>query len=350
MADRLRDVVWQEELGSVAERSRRLVRLVRVLGPHVGLGDTAEVERAARLAKADLTSNMVREKEFSSLQGLMGMEYARALGEPDRVATAVFEHYLPRFAGDRLPETPEGMALALADKVDALVGCFGVGLVPTGSEDPYALRRQATGLVRILVEKTVHVSLSEAVQAAISLYGGRLKADSTGLEKQVLGFLRQRLQTVLVDSGRRPDIVESVLGSGFDDPAMVTARLDAVESFLDDERFPALLTAFKRACNITRDREGGEPDEALFESGAETELYRTYSRILSPYEEAIAERRFTDALRTLGDLAGPIDAFFDEVMVMAEDPELRRNRLDLLGGITGLFLRVADLSRIEAES
>jgi len=348
MAERLSHVVWQEQLGTLSEKSERVSRLARKLSETAGFHADATLERAARLYKADLTSLMVREKEFSSLQGAMGREYARESGEDEEVAAAIYEHYLPRFAGDALPETEAGQMLALADKLDSIVGCFGVGLLPTGSEDPYALRRQAIGVVRILMENEIHLKLDEACAASIELYGDKLTAGRDDLREWLWDFLEPRIQTILADAGNRFDMVASALGGAdHTDPVMVATKLEAIKEFEKDERFGKLMTAFKRACNITRGLDGGEVDESLFEDESEGALYRAYVGILDEFESATREKRFRDAFGALLELAGPIDVFFDRVMVMAEDEKLKVNRLNLLGAITGLFLSIADFSRLE---
>lgn len=350
MAGRLSHVVWQEQLGTLAEKTGRMVELAAWIAQATSLGDAEGVRRAAYLSKADLTSLMVREKEFSSLQGLMGCEYARVGGEKAEVARAIFEHYLPKFAGDALPETAGGTVLALADKVDSLVGCFGIGLVPTGSEDPYALRRQATGLVRILLEKGIHLSVSELVAVSTKLYGGKLSVGEQELRESLASFIKQRLQTLLVDAGSRADMVESVLDVGVDDLALVTARLEALKKFEADRRFPVLVTAFKRAYNITKGEVGGEVAPRLFQDKAEGDLHGVYESILPEFNSLVAAKRFEEAMNLLLELAIPIDTFFTSVMVMVEDESLKRNRLNLLGAITRRFLEIANLSKMESSS
>lgn len=347
MAAGLEKVVWQESLGTLAEKSERIAGLAVAVSEMTGLSDAACARRAARLAKADLTSLMVREKEFSSLQGYMGGKYAGASGEGPEVSAGIFEHYLPRFAEDVLPGTECGIVVALADKADTLAGCFGVGLIPTGSEDPYALRRQAMGIARILIEKEIHLSLGEVFREAIRLYGDRLTADAAELEAGLLDFLRQRVQTLLTDRGFRYDLVSAVLDAGIDDPALIMKRIAAVEEFERHEKFPSLLTAFKRAHNITRGGFDGDPDPGLFEDEAEGDLHGTYSNILPDYEAYMHEKDFKGALDLLSELSAPIDVFFDRVMVMAEDEALRANRLKLLSRITHLFLAIANFSRLE---
>jgi glycyl-tRNA synthetase beta chain len=350
MAARLANVVWQEALGTLAEKAVRLADLALAISRATGLAEPAKLERACLVAKADLTSLMVREKEFASLQGAMGREYARASGEDGEVAEAVFEHYLPRFAGDVLPETATGTVLALADKIDSLVGCFGVGLAPTGSEDPYGLRRQATGFVRILSEKAIHLSMDDLISRSMSLYGKRLTVAPDRLRADVLAFLRQRIATLLVDGGARADLVDSVLEAGMDDPALVTVRLAAVKEFEADPRFGLLVTAFKRAFNITKGEVTGEVNESLFEHQAEGDLHSRYKALVPAFDSLIASRRFGEAMDLLLELAGPIDTFFTSVMVMAEDRQVRQNRLNLLGGITRSFLAIANFARMESSS
>ncbi len=347
MAARLETVVWQESLGTVADKSRRIAALARAVSLATGLSEPATVERTALLAKADLTSLMVREKELSSLQGYMGAKYAEASGEPPEVSRGIFEHYLPRFADDVLPESECGTVVSLADKVDTLAGCFGVGLMPTGSEDPYALRRQATGVARILIEKGIHISLGGTFREAIALYGDRLTCDPVRLEADLLDFMTQRVGNLLTERGFRHDLVAAVLGAGIDDPALIMKRIDAVEKFERNENFPSLIRAFKRAHNITRGGYEGAPDPALFQDDAERALHDAFKRLHPDYEAHMLEKDFGRALDLLSELAGPIDVFFDKVLVMAEDEALRTNRLKLLGGITRLFLAIADFSRLE---
>ena len=353
MAERLSGVVWQEQLGTLAEKSKRVGRLAEHLVEVSGVGDKQHVRSAALVFKADLTSEMVREKEFSSLQGLMGREYALASGHDKEVAAAIFEHYLPRFAGDILPDTPTGQILALADKIDSIVGCFGVGLIPTGSEDPYALRRQATGVVRILVEKGIHLDVDSAVIKAKEIYGDRLTADEGERPPDVYRFLEQRLQTLLVDAGNRPDMVQSALrGAGVKDPLLMVKKLEAIKQFQDDERFETLITVFKRAWNISvsASKTGGkadDPDPALLDAEAESRLFKVYRYTQTKFKDLIENQDFHNALAALLELAGPINVFFDEVMVMVDDEKLKQNRLNLLGKITDLFLEIADFSSMD---
>lgn len=347
MADGLARVVWQENLGTVAEKSERIAHLARAISEATDLSEPAYVERTARLAKADLTSLMVREKEFASLQGYMGGKYAEASGEAPEVSKGIFEHYLPRFADDMLPESECGLVVALADKVDTLTGCFGVGLIPTGSEDPYALRRQATGIARILIEREIHLSLSEIFGESIRLYGDKVGGEASDLEAKLIDFVKQRVETLLVERGHRYDLVAGVVDAGIDDPALIMKRIAAVEEFERHEKFASLITAFKRAHNITKGGFDGDPDPALFEDDAERDLFRAYRDILDDYHTYMREKDFRGALDILSGLSAPVDEFFDSVMVMTEDETLRTNRLRLLSRITHLFLAIANFSRLE---
>ncbi len=347
MADGLARVVWQENLGTVAEKSERIAHLARAISEATDLSKPVYVERTARLAKADLTSLMVREKEFASLQGYMGGKYAEASGEASEVSKGIFEHYLPRFADDMLPESECGLVVALADKVDTLTGCFGVGLIPTGSEDPYALRRQATGIARILIEREIHLSLSEIFGESIRLYGDKVGGEASDLEAKLIDFVKQRVETLLVERGYRYDLVAGVVDAGIDDPALIMKRIAAVEEFERHEKFASLITAFKRAHNITKGGFDGDPDPALFEDDAERDLFKAYRDILDDYRTYMREKDFRGALDILSGLSAPVDEFFDSVMVMTEDERLRTNRLRLLSRITHLFLAVANFSRLE---
>jgi len=348
MVDRLRNVVWQEKLGSLMDKTNRLVEISAWLCDATGLSDVSRARRAALLSKADLTSNMVREKEFSGLQGTMGKEYAIALGEDREVAEAIFEHYLPRFANDMLPKTETGTLLAVADKIDTLVGYFGVGLIPSGSEDPYGLRRLATGLVRIIIDRRLSFSLDALITKASGLFGDTLEVAEADLKATVIDFVRQRFCNVLVEAGNRQDMVEAVMDAGLDVPTSTLSRLDAVKEFQTDERFSILITAFKRAYNITRGNFSSEIDPSVFETNHEQGLYEVFKSVKPRFEAHLGEGEFKQALGVLLELAEPIDRFFENVMVMVDDENLRHARLNLLANITHLFLKIANFSKLES--
>jgi len=347
MAARLEQVVWQERLGTLAAKTRRVAGLSLEISRALGLGEAETLKRAAFLSKADLTSQMVREKEFSNLQGVMGREYATASGEGEGVARAILEHYLPRFADDVLPESADGTVLALADRIDTIVGYLGVGLLPTGSEDPYGLRRQATGVVRILTEKGLHLPLGRIVSHAVGLYGETLAAGEADVAQAFFAFLRLRIENLLADQGYDPDIVNAILDAGIEDPADVVKKVEALKEFRTHAAFEALTTGFKRAYNITKSGIEGEPGEDLFETEAESALYRSYRSMLPEFERLLGARSYLECLHLLAGLAAPINAFFESVMVMADNEQIRQNRLRLLSRITELFLGIANLARVE---
>lgn len=344
----LKKVVFQESLGTVYEKVQRVTALAGYLSGRLGAdaGQQADTLRAARLAKADLLTSMVY--EFPELQGVMGREYARRSGEPEGVALAIYEHYLPRFAGDALPETLPGKVLGIADKLDTLVGCFAVGIEPTGSQDPYALRRQALGTCHIIIDGGLVLSLKEMIEQAYRGYAGRvefklsLEQVTTALEE----FFRQRLRVLFMDRGYPYDTVDAVLSAGFDDISGTWLRVRALEAFRSDPAFEALLTAFTRAHNLSRKAGHDHVDPALFETAAEEELYRSYQRIYSSAEPGIRCRDFPAVLSLIAGLQKPVDRFFKEVMVMVENERVRDNRLALLKNIAQFIGSVADLSKI----
>jgi glycyl-tRNA synthetase beta chain len=351
LADRvegLKKVVFQERLGTVYDKVERVTALADFLAGRLGAtveeqGDTA---RAAYLAKADLLTNMVY--EFPELQGIMGREYALRSGEPQQVALAVYEHYLPRFAGDELPQTLPGKVLSIADKLDTLAGCFAVGIQPTGSQDPYALRRQALGICHIIIDGGLVLSLQEMINRAYGGYAGRVaaKLSSEQVIAELEEFFRQRLRGLFMERGLPYDTVDAVLTAGFDDLSGAWLRGRALEKFRSDPAFEALLTAFTRAYNLSKKATSEQVDPALFASPAEEELYRSYLEVSASAGTAIKAREYGTALAGIARLQKPVDRFFDEVMVMVEDEPVRDNRLALLKKVADLGGGVADLTKI----
>jgi glycyl-tRNA synthetase beta chain len=344
----LKKVVFQESLGTVYEKVQRITALAGYLSGRLGANakQRADTLRAARLAKADLLTNMVY--EFPELQGVMGREYARRSGEPEGVALAIYEHYLPRFAGDALPCTLPGKVLSIADKMDTLVGCFGVGIEPTGSQDPYALRRQALGVCHIIIDGGLVLSLKEMIGRAYNGYAGRVefKLSLEQVTAALEEFFRQRLRVLFMDRGLPYDTVDAVLSAGFDDISGAWLRAQALEAFRADPAFEALLTAFTRAHNLSRKAGHGRVDPALFETAAEEGLYRSYREISSSAGPRIEARDYPAALSLIAGLQKPVDRFFEDVMVMVENERVRDNRLALLKNIAQFIGSVADLSKI----
>ncbi len=349
MVSRLDQVVWQEQLGTLKQKTQRLIALCEWLAQTTGMCRIESISRAAYLCKADLTSNMIREKEFSSLQGKMGMEYALASGEPREVSLAIYEHYLPRFAEDLLPSTAEGTLLSIADRIDTLVGYFGLDLVPTGSEDPYALRRCATGLARILLEKGIDIPLSLLIERAADLFEGKLICDLENLSAKLIDFIGQRLYQILTDRGYSPDLASCVLSSGFDEVGSLGDRIEAIATFMDKPEFKNLVMAFKRPYNIAGGWQSREVDESKLLLDEERRLWETLANVQGEVERSIKEKDFTSALSALTHLTGPINEFFEKVMVMVDDEAVRSNRLSLLRRITDLFLKLGDFSKLEAD-
>ena len=338
--EKLKTVVFQRGLGSMYEKTERLMALTTAIVEEMAAGDTddtalADARRAAELSKADLVTGMVT--EFTELQGIMGREYALLDGESPAVARAIDEQYMPRFAGDELPQTPLGVALSAADKIDNIVGTFSQGRIPTGSQDPFGLRRQALGLVLMLIEQESTMLLSDLVDEACDLYD--LEEFRDKMQVYVADFIRLRLKNVLSERGVRYDVQEAVLGD-VDLVADVPVRAAYVERLLASEGGEALVQSFVRVGNIARSVTGGTVDPALFKAEEEGAL-------LSAYQAAAAARaEGEDTLPTEQALGRAIDTFFDAVMVMDKDARVKENRLSLLKMIDDYLLETADYSKI----
>ena len=332
------------ELGSVYEKTQRLEKLSAKIASMIRADDEerANAIRAAQLSKADLVTGMVT--EFTELQGVMGREYAKLDGEPIEVSTAIDEHYMPRFAGDAQPHSTAGRILSLADKIDNLVATFSRGLIPTGSQDPFALRRQALGIVNMLIEAKWSISISELVDEAMNLLGINDDDRREKMHSDIADFMKLRLKNVLSNEVRY-DVIDAVL-EDVDDIYAVTLRAHAVERFLATPDSTAIIQAFVRAGNIAKKSMAMSIDEKLLSADAEVVLYKAFNAIKVVAVELIAKRDYVGALEALRKLAQPIDSFFDAVMVMAEDERVRNNRLGLLKSIDELVKGVADFSKI----
>ncbi len=341
----LKGVTFQEKLGTLFEKAERVVCLARWLAENVEGVDRDMVSRAALLCKADLTTEMVG--EFPSLQGEMGKVYARLSGESEGVARCIEEHYRPRFAGDGIPESLEGAVVGLADRIDTIVGCFGVGLVPSGSEDPYALRRQTMAVLTILLQKDLPVSLKEIITRATGLLTENLSLNFEETPKAVLEFFRGRLSGMLIAEGHRYDTVEAVLEAGFDSLPDTRARVRALSVFRKTPLFEPFTVVCKRAMNILQGgRKEGEIDQALFQEEAEGKLYAALLQMEKTLPELIQNGKYEEGLVSIASLREPIDSFFDHVMVMDKEEGIRENRLTLLTRVASLIAPVADFSKI----
>ena len=341
----LENVVYHNKLGTQAARSKRVVALAGAIARELGF-DVALAERGALLSKADLLTDMVG--EFPELQGIMGTYYARHDGESDEVALTATEHYQPRFAGDALPSTNTGTAVALADKLETLVGIWGIGLQPTGEKDPFALRRHALGVLRMLVEKRIDVSISQLLALTAANFTGI--AGFTDPVKDVRAFMIDRMRGILRERGFSPNEVEAVLVDDLDRLHDIVERLDAVKAFAALPESVSLAAANKRITNILKKTEVaiGAVSESLLHEEAEKTLYAAVTRVRPQVDAAFAARDFAAALKTLAQLRDDVDAFFNGVMVMADDVELRNNRLALLSSLHAMMNRVADISKLAA--
>ncbi|MCB1961177.1 MAG: glycine--tRNA ligase subunit beta [Rhodocyclaceae bacterium] len=342
---RLGNVVYHNKLGSVLERVDRLEKLAGTIAHRLGADHTAAA-RAARLAKADLVTEMVG--EFPELQGIMGRYYAQHDGEGEVVATAIEAHYRPRFAGDALPVGHVAAAVALADKLDALVGFFGIGQLPTGDKDPFGLRRAALGVLRILMETPLPLDLAALVDdAADGFDAGLLDA---GFAPALLAFMQERLRNLLREAGHGAETVDAVLALNPTRIDQVPARLAAVTAFRALPEAEALAAANKRITNILKkaDATPGAPDVLLLQEDAEKAVFEQLNALAPQVAAYFDHEDYTEALRVLAGLRSAVDRFFDEVMVMAEEPRVRANRLALLAALAGQMNRVADLSRLSA--
>ncbi|MGB0128758.1 MAG: glycine--tRNA ligase subunit beta [Rhodocyclaceae bacterium] len=340
---RLANVVYHNKLGSQLQRVERLERLAQIVARRLH-ADVAQAGRAARLAKADLVTDMVG--EFPELQGIMGQYYARHDGEPDAVARAIEQHYRPRFAGDVLPEGNVAAAVALADRLDAMVGFFGIGQVPTGDKDPYGQRRAALGVLRILSESVLPLDLGELIRDT----GDGFPAGTLAPEHAVKlhDFMLERLRGYLRDAGYAHEQVDAVLAQRPTRIDLVLPKLAAVREFVELPEAAALAAANKRIVNILRKAEDrfGEPDVALLQEAAERVLFERVNAISPGVRSQLANEDYAGALKALSELRGPVDAFFDGVMVMVDEPLTRQNRLALLNQLAGLMNQVADISRL----
>ncbi|MDR0278952.1 MAG: glycine--tRNA ligase subunit beta [Paucimonas sp.] len=340
--ERLQNVVFQAQLGSVFEKAERVGKLAAFIAGKIG-GDATRAARAGLLSKCDLATEMVG--EFPEMQGVAGYYYALNDGEPEDVALALNEQYMPRGAGAELPSTLTGAAVAIADKLDTLVGIFGIGMLPTGSKDPYALRRAALGVLRILIEKQLDLDLTEAVEFAVKQFGAKVKA--AGLAEQVLEFVFDRLRARYEDEGIDVATYLSVRalkpGSALD----FDQRVQAVQSFRKLPEAAALAAVNKRVSNLLGKAEGTiatHVEPKYFDNANEFSLYSAIQQADQAVQPMAAQRQYTESLARLAALREPVDAFFEAVMVNAEDANVRANRYALLSRLRGLFLGVADIS------
>lgn len=348
LADRvesLKTIVFQEGLGTLYDKTLRLQQLAAWICQENAEADALhDAERAAYLTKADLVTGMVC--EFTELQGVMGREYARLSGESDAVALAVYEHYLPRFAGDDLPATAAGQAVSMADKADNIVATFSRGLIPKGSQDPFALRRQALGIVNILIKSRRRLSLERLLSCAMDLLGITDDSRRCKLHSDLADFFQLRIKNILADEKHRHDYIDAVLAAGADDMYDVWLRARALTDA--GAGLQHTFQAFTRAANLAKNAGAAEIDNRLFRDAAEQALYDAYFRTAATIARQAAAQDYAGVLATMQEMAGPIDDFFATVMVMVDDQAVRDNRLALLKAITAMGNTVADVRKIAA--
>ncbi|MEJ3625192.1 glycine--tRNA ligase subunit beta [Vibrio vulnificus] len=340
----LENAIFQQQLGTIKDKTDRITELAGYIAEQIG-ADVEKSKRAGLLAKCDLMTSMVF--EFTDTQGVMGMHYARHDGEAEEVAVALNEQYMPRFAGDELPSNGVSAAVAMADKLDTIVGIFGIGQAPKGS-DPFALRRASLGVLRIIVEYGYNLDLVDLVAKAKSLFGERLTNDN--VEQEVIEFMLGRFRAWYQDEGFSVDIIQAVLARRPTKPADFDQRVKAVSHFRELEAAEALAAANKRVGNILAKFDGelaAEIDLVLLQEDAEKVLAENVEVMTEALEPAFATGNYQEALSKLADLREPVDAFFDNVMVMADDEALKTNRLTLLNNLRNLFLQIADISLLQ---
>jgi glycyl-tRNA synthetase beta chain len=368
-ARKLESITFHEKLGTQGERVSRIADLARAIGPLVG-ASPGEAEIAARLAKADLVTETVG--EFPELQGLVGRYLLSLEGQPLAVAQASEDHYKPQGPGDRVPRDPVSIAVALADKIDTLVGFWAIDEKPTGSKDPYALRRAALGIIRIVLENNLRIELGSLIESFVLTLRPELFDADPGFARNwggenskryvarplasgLMAFFADRLKVQLREQGARHDLVDAVFAlGGQDDLVLITRRIEALGRFLDTDDGRNLLAGYRRAANILRaeekkDGEGAfkaKPDPVQFAEGEERALHEAIERVAEDAAHAVEREDFVTAMRTLARLRGPVDAFFEKVTVNAEDARLRTNRLRLLASLRSVTRTVADFTRI----
>lgn len=350
LVPKLEKVVFLENLGMMSDKVRRIREIVAHVAQWQGWEESRrkDADRAALLSKADLVTSMVY--EFPELQGIMGREYALRGGEKPEVAQAIREHYQPRFSGDLLPSTELGVIVGIADRIDTLVGCFGIGIQPSGSQDPYALRRQALGICHLLLDKEIELPLDFLVGFAYDRYQGmpevRLKLTREEVLAEVLEFFRQRLRNLLLERGITYDVADAALAAGFSSVPDLLRRAAAISRFRERSEFKDLITAYIRANNLSRFAETEDVNPAVFSEPVEQKLWEALQQAEESVSRLLAEKKVEEALLGFAQLREPVAEFFDGVMVMVEDKPVKANRLALLRRITLLGRQIADFAKI----
>lgn len=340
----LKGVVFQKKLGTIYEKTTRVTDLAGILASQVCPAMEPQVRSAAHLCKADLVSQMVF--EFPELQGIMGGYYAEHSGEDPQVAQAVKEHYRPTFAGDELPSSDVGAVVAVADKLDTIVGCIAVKLIPTGSEDPYGLRRHALGILQIILDRGWQFPFQNLIEDSLNLIGDKAKLEKEEIRKHVDDLFSQRYKSLLSGEDFPYDAIDCVLSTGMDSIVDVKAKVVAFSDLKKQPYFEPLSIAFRRVVSILNKKVDGDIDPGLLNEPAEKQLYEAFLKVRNPVLDHIQKKEFSKALEKMGEIKPAVDNFFDNVMVMVDDQALCTNRLCLLRDISELFSGLADFSKI----
>ncbi len=340
--NKLDTVVFQEKLGTLLDKSDRIFKMSKLIGKDFNLVQS-EFERAAFLCKADLVTNMVF--EFDELQGYMGMEYSKLEGESNLTAQAIYEHYLPRFSGDILPTSLEGSILSIIDKMDTIAGFFAIGIQPTGSADPFALRRQCLGILTILLEKNIDVDIHKLAEIALSQYS-EIEFNKEEVIKSIVAFFNDRTKVMFKDLGIRYDVVEAILSTDEKNIADLYSRAESINRWIDRDSLTDMLVAFNRVSTLAEGANESEINEKLFVENSEIELNNKFNEVNKDIQKLMAEKEYTKSLDSFATLKPYIDEFFNSVMVMDEDISIRNNRLSLLKSIYDSMLTICDLSKI----
>ena len=345
---RLKDMVFLSDLGTYYDKTERLKVLAGAIGRQLYIEPITDVIRAAELSKADLATQMVF--EFPELQGIMGKYYALLSGEKEGVARAIEEQYMPTSREGDLPGTDIGSVLGIADKLDTISACFISGLIPTGTSDPYALRRHAIGIINIVLDKNYHLSINGLVRASIAAIvdqaHGKARDSQDNILTEVSGFFKERFRNIMISDGFPQDVVDAAISAEFDDIVEVKRRIEALSEFRKAPDFDSLGIAFKRVVNIVKGQPKGEVSDRLFVEPVERELYLSFIDTREKVGGKMSERNYPEALAVMKTLKEPVDKFFEHVLVMDENADLRKNRLSLLWEIRELFFRIADFSKL----
>ncbi len=345
--EELKNIVFQERLGNLYDKTVRVQKLSEKIGAYLEIGEETErnLSRAAYLAKADLVTKMVT--EFTELQGKLGMEYANISGENEIVSLAIFEQYLPRFSGDQLPSTTAGAILSIADKLDTIVGLFAINIQPTGSQDPFGLRRSALGIINIILDKKINLSLNELFDFALYIYVDEmgLAFDYNKIKSEINTFFMGRIKALFEEINIRYDIIEAVLSTDIDDIYDMKLRAEKINHWLSNDDLTDVLQVFNRVSTLALKTDSSEVMRDLL-TGQEIDLYDSYNKIEEKVLTLIEKKEYDKALDILVTLKEPIDNFLDNVMVMVDDAVIRNNRLGLLRKIYDTMMLVCDLSKI----